>query len=75
MYYMQDKFNSKHFVNVNSFDAHYQQVNRNGKFILMLKKLAFACPLAWAPWPSTASKELRFPTEWSLKMNLAAVFA
>ena len=46
MYYMQDKFNSKHFVNVNSFDAHYQQVNRNGKFILMLKKLAFACPLA-----------------------------
>lgn len=44
MYYMQDKFNSKHFVNINSFDAHYQQVNRNGKFILMLKKLAFACP-------------------------------
>lgn len=43
---MQDKFNSKHFVNINSFDAHYQQVNRNGKFILMLKKLAFACPPA-----------------------------
>ena len=45
MFYRHDKFKSKHFMKVNSFDAHYQQVNRKGEFILMMK-LAFTCPLA-----------------------------